>query len=93
MEWREMLLVIIDRVFLAYMIMMFVRVLSSWVPELQQYRFMQFIAFYTDPYFNLFRRIIPPLGMIDVSPMIAFLCLVYLIQPFVMWLFWSLLYH
>jgi YggT family protein len=36
---------------------------------------MQFIAFYTDPYLNLFRRIIPPLGMFDLSPIVAFLCL------------------
>lgn len=36
---------------------------------------MQFIAFYTDPYLNLFRGIIPPLGMIDISPIFAFLAL------------------
>ncbi len=32
---------------------------------------MQFIAFYTDPYLNFFRNIIPPLGMLDLSPIIA----------------------
>ncbi len=70
-----MLLILIDRIFLVYMIMLFVRILGSWLPELRQYRFMQFIVFYTDPYLNIFRRIIPPLGMMDLSPMIAFLCL------------------
>ncbi len=55
--------------------MLFVRILGSWLPELQTYRFMQFIAFYTDPYLNFFRRFIPPLGMLDLSPIVAFFCL------------------
>lgn len=70
-----MLILIIDKLFLVYLIMLFVRILGSWVPELQQTRFMQFIAFYTDPYLNLFKRIIPPIGMMDFSPIAAFLCL------------------
>ena len=57
------------------MLMLFARILGSWVPELQRTKFMQFIAFYTDPYLNLFRKIIPPLGMLDFSPIVAFLCL------------------
>ncbi len=39
------------------------------------YKLTQFIRYYTDPYLNFFRRFIPPLGMIDFSPIIAFLCL------------------
>ncbi len=70
-----MLILIVDRIFFVYMIMLFARILSSWLPELQQYRFMQFVVYYTDPYLNFFRRFIPPLGMIDFSPIIAFLCL------------------
>ncbi|NGX43282.1 MAG: hypothetical protein K940chlam7_01577 [Chlamydiae bacterium] len=70
-----MLIIFIDRLFMIYMIMLFVRILGSWLPELQQYRFMHFISFYTDPYLNFFRRFIPPLGVIDFSPLIAFLCL------------------
>lgn len=66
---------IIEKVFLLFTIMLFVRILGSWLPELQGQRWMQFIAFYTDPYLNLFRRIVPPLGMFDLSPIVAFLCL------------------
>lgn len=58
-----------------YTLMLFARILSSWVPQIHEYRIMQFIAYYTDPYLNLFRRFIPPLGMFDLSPIIAFLCL------------------
>lgn len=61
--------------FQIYTLMLFARILSSWVPELQATRPMQFIAFYTDPYLNLFRQVIPPLGMIDISPIFAFLAL------------------
>lgn len=85
-----MLLQIIDALFLVYMLMLLARVLSSWVPEIQGSRAMQFIAFYTDPYLNLFRSIIPPLGMIDISPMIAFLALS-IVEKMVKWLVvWSI---
>lgn len=70
-----MLIKIIDILFQVYMLMLFARILCSWIPELQRSRFIQFIAFYTDPYLNFFRRFIPPLGMIDFSPIVAFLCL------------------
>ena len=78
-----MILLIIDRIFWVYMIMLFVRILGSWVPELQQYKFMHFIRFYTDPYLNFFRRIIPPFGMIDISPVFAFLALGWVIEPLI----------
>ncbi len=70
-----MIIQIIDKLFLVYMIMLFVRILGSWFPEYRDTRFMLFIAFYTDPYLNLFRRFIPPLGMLDISPIVAFFAL------------------
>jgi YggT family protein len=66
---------IIDLFFWVYMLMLFARIFSSWVPEIQQMQAMRFVAFCTDPYLNIFKKIIPPLGMIDISPMVAFLCL------------------
>lgn len=66
-----MVIKLIDLFFQIYLILLFVRILSSWVPEFQTYRVMQFVNFYTDPYLNLFRRIIPPLGMFDLSPIAA----------------------
>ena len=71
---------IVDKLFLVYTIMLFVRILGSWLPELQDTRFMQFIAFYTDPYLNFFRRFIPPLGMMDFSPIVAFIALGFIEQ-------------
>lgn len=72
------LIQIIDVFLKVYLIMLFARILGSWIPELQQSRFMQFVAFYTDPYLNFFRRFIPPLGMLDISPIFAFLALEFL---------------
>jgi YggT family protein len=66
---------IIDILFQVYTLLLFVRILSSWVPELSKYHVMQFIYYYTDPYLNVFRKIVPPLGMFDLSPIVAFLCL------------------
>jgi len=72
-----MLLIIevIDKLFLFYMIMIFARILGSWVPEFQGHPVMRFVAHYTDPYLNIFRRIIPPLGMFDLSPIVAIFAL------------------
>jgi YggT family protein len=75
-----LILAIISLLFWVYTIMLFVRILGSWFPEYQHYKFFLFIAFYTDPYLNLFRQLIPPLGMIDISPIIAFLCLGFIEQ-------------
>lgn len=70
-----MLLQIVDTFFTIYMVMLFIRILSSWFPEYRDHQVVRFISFYTDPYLNFFRRFIPPLGMIDLSPIIAFFCL------------------
>jgi len=52
-----------------------IRILSSWFAELHDTSVMRFISFYTDPYLNFFRRLIPPLGMLDISPIAAFFAL------------------
>ncbi len=36
----------------------------------------------TEPYFNLFRKFIPPVGMVDFSPLIALIVL-YFLQTFI----------
>lgn len=82
-----MLISLVHNLFLVYTIMLFVRILGSWIPEIQQKRFMLFISFYTDPYLNIFRRFIPPLGMVDISPIIAFLFLGLLEQAMVTLIF------
>ena len=55
---------------------MFARVLFTWFPNLDWYR-QPFRAMkeITDPIFEPFRRIIPPIGGIDFSPIVAFIAL------------------
>ncbi len=66
---------LIHFIFQIYSLMIFIRIIASWVPQFSHYWIMRFIAYYTDPYLNLFRRFIPPIGMFDFSPIIAILCL------------------
>ncbi|MBE9051842.1 YggT family protein [Nostocales cyanobacterium LEGE 11386] len=59
-----------------YSYLLIIRVLLTWFPTINWYN-QPFAALsqVTDPYLNLFRSIIPPLGGIDLSPILAFLAL------------------
>ena len=55
-----------------YFFIIIVRVLLTWFPNIDWYtQPFAFVSQITDPYLNLFRSIIPPLGGIDFSPVIA----------------------
>jgi len=58
-----------------YSLVVVIRVLLTWFPPLTGTVLYEFLADLTDPYLNLFRRMIPPVGMIDYSPIIAILAL------------------
>jgi YggT family protein len=66
---------IVQSLFFIYTLLLLGRIVSSWIPNGNQYKIVHFIAFYTDPYLNLFRMIIPPIGMLDISAILAFLAL------------------
>ncbi len=69
---------VVDSAFSLYYIMLSIAILTSWFPELNQYTIVRFNRFYTEPFFAIFRRVIPPLGMLDISPIVAFLVLRFL---------------
>lgn len=55
-----------------YVFIIIARVLLTWFPNVDWYRQpFAFVSQITDPYLNLFRSFIPPLGGIDLSPIIA----------------------
>jgi YggT family protein len=64
---------------LVYFVLIFIRVVLSWVPRMPYNRvlnaFVTFVHDTTDPYLNVFRRIIPPVrlgpGALDLSPIVA----------------------
>ncbi|WP_102271532.1 YggT family protein [Cytobacillus massiliigabonensis] len=50
-------------------------ILLSWFPGARESAIGQFLARICEPYLEPFRKIIPPLGMIDISPIVAILVL------------------
>jgi YggT family protein len=50
-------------------------ILMSWFPNARESSIGQFIASIVEPYLAPFRKIIPPLGMIDISPIVAIIAL------------------
>jgi YggT family protein len=69
----------VSALFLVYLILIFARILLSWIPRMPYNpalsAVVNFIHEVTDPYLNLFRRVLPPVGgggfAFDLSPMIA----------------------
>ena len=67
---------VVRLVFSVYTILILIRIVGSWFPKFSQHSFMRFVSYYTDPYLNLYRKIIPPIGgVLDLSPMLAFFSL------------------
>ncbi|QPC46271.1 YggT family protein [Mangrovibacillus cuniculi] len=50
-------------------------ILMSWFPQARETAIGQFLARICEPYLEPFRKVIPPLGMIDISPIVAILVL------------------
>jgi YggT family protein len=59
-----------------YTLILLVRVLLSWFPNLDWGNpVLSTVSAITDPYLNAFRGLIPPLGGLDLSAIVAFLAL------------------
>ena len=59
-----------------YTLVLLVRVLLSWFPNLDWGNpGLSTVSAVTDPYLNAFRGLIPPLGGLDLSAILAFLAL------------------
>jgi YggT family protein len=69
----------INTLVLVYLVLIFIRILTSWIPRMPYNRylaaFLKFVSDVTDPYLNLFRRFLPPVrigpGALDLSPIVA----------------------
>jgi YggT family protein len=59
-----------------YTLVLLVRVLLSWFPNLDWSNpLLSGVSAITDPYLNAFRGLIPPVGGLDLSAIVAFLAL------------------
>ena len=73
----------VSALFLVYIVLIFINVLISWVPRMPYNRwlraFLDFVTETTNPYLNLFRRFLPPVGgggfALDLSPIIGVIVL------------------
>jgi YggT family protein len=74
----------VNALFLVYMILIFCNILMSWIPRIPRSATLRpvldFITQTTDPYLNIFRRLLNPIGAggmaIDISPILAIIVLV-----------------
>ena len=69
---------ILGTFFNIYRFMIFGYILMSWIPSLQYSSFGEILGKLVEPYLSIFRKIIPPIGMIDISPIIALFALHYI---------------
>ncbi|MXW40340.1 MAG: YggT family protein [Synechococcus sp. SB0668_bin_15] len=65
----------VSRLVALYGFLLILYILSSWIPQLRHSRVGEILAQVSEPYLRLFRGIIPLLGGIDFSPILAFIVL------------------
>lgn len=68
---------LLDRLVTIYTIALIIYIFMSWFPGARESSFGRILGRICEPYLDMFRRIIPPLGMIDISPIVAIFVLRY----------------
>ncbi|MBM4764006.1 YggT family protein [Bacillus sp. B15-48] len=71
----DFLLAVLVQLITLYQWGLIIYIFMSWFPNARESAIGQFLARICEPYLEPFRKIIPPLGMIDISPIVAFLVL------------------
>lgn len=67
---------IINDLFHLYFILIILRIFLTWIPSIDwQQQPIKFVRIITDAYLDIFRRVIPPVGGLDFSPIIAIIVL------------------
>lgn len=69
----------VSALFTVYIILIFLNILISWIPRMPYNRglraVLDFVTETTNPYLNLFRRFLPPIGgggfALDLSPIVG----------------------
>ncbi|MCS1350637.1 YggT family protein [Mechercharimyces sp. CAU 1602] len=69
------ILTIINLLVTVYSYILIGYIFLSWVPQARESVLGQALARLAEPYLGLFRRFIPPIGMIDISPIVALIAL------------------
>ncbi|MDP3051149.1 MAG: YggT family protein, partial [Eubacteriales bacterium] len=70
-----MLFDVVNIAFQVYIYIIFGRIILSWIRHDPHHPVIRFVYDLTEPFLSIFRRIIPPFGMIDLSPIVALIAL------------------
>jgi YggT family protein len=73
----------VDALFTVYLVLIFIRILLTWIPRMPFNPYLRsavaFVERTTDPYLNLFRALLRPVGFggmaLDLSPIVAIIVL------------------
>lgn len=78
MDIGQILNTTIDLFFNIVLVLIFGRIILSWLPQYRYHPIAEFIYGITEPILSPFQRFIPPVGPVDISPMVAIIVLVIL---------------
>lgn len=71
----DLIVSLVGRIIDIYIWVIIIYIFMSWFPGARESSIGQFMGRIVEPYLEPFRRIIPPLGPIDISPIVAILVL------------------
>lgn len=75
-----MIFTLVATAFTIYRYLLIGFILMSWVPALQSSAVGKFLEKVCEPYLGFFRKFIPPIGMIDISPIVGLFALIFIEQ-------------
>ena len=71
-----MIFLLLARVLQIYTFILLIRILITWIPNLDpQHPIVQLLFQVTEPVLEPARKLIPSIGMIDISPIVVFIIL------------------
>jgi YggT family protein len=62
---------LVDAAFAIYLLMMLGRVITSWIDVDPDHPMVSFLREWTEPVLAPIRNVLPPLGVMDLSPLVA----------------------
>ncbi|RSD28097.1 YggT family protein [Mesobacillus subterraneus] len=71
----DLVIGIIAQIVSLYQWALIIYIFMSWFPNARETAIGQFLARICEPFLEPFRKIVPSIGMIDISPIVAFLVL------------------
>ena len=76
--FMEYLYNLVDIFFEIYKWLIIAYILMSWLPQMRESKVGELLGKAVDPYLEPFRKHIPPIGMMDFSPIIALFALIFI---------------